>query len=116
MWQNLSELLAPLTPLTSKNVKYDWKDEHQNCFNAIKRVIGREVLLGYPDFNAPIEIHTDASKLQLSAVISQKGNPIAFYSIKMNSAQQYFTSYNRFDSFKTLLVIVFPVIFEVFGG
>ena len=28
MWQKRSELLAPLTALTSKNVKYDWKDEH----------------------------------------------------------------------------------------
>ena len=31
MWQKRSELLAPLTALTSKNVKYDWKDEHQKC-------------------------------------------------------------------------------------
>ena len=53
MWKKRSELLAPLTALTSKNVKYDWKDEHQKCFEAIKRVIGHEVLLGYPDFNAP---------------------------------------------------------------
>ena len=89
MWQKRSELLAPLTALTSKNVKYDWKDEHQKCFDAIKRVIGREVLLACPDFNAPFEIHTDASKLQISAVISQKGKPIAFYSRKMNSAQQH---------------------------
>ena len=51
-------------------------------------MIRREVLLGYPDFNATFEIHTDASKFQLSAVISQKGKPIAFYSRKMNSAQQ----------------------------
>ena len=29
MWQKCSELLALLTALTSKNVKYDWKDEHQ---------------------------------------------------------------------------------------
>ena len=57
MCQKRSELLAPLTALTSKNVKYDWKDEHQKCFYAIKRVIGREVLLAYPDFNAPFEIH-----------------------------------------------------------
>ena len=40
MWQKRSELLAPLTALTSKNVKYDWKDEHQKCFDAIKHVIG----------------------------------------------------------------------------
>ena len=55
-------------------------------------MIGREVLLGYPDFNAPFEIHTDASKLQLGAVISQKGKPIAFYSRKMNSSQQNYTT------------------------
>ena len=92
MWQNRSELLAPLVALTSKNVNYDWKDEHQKCFDAIKRVIGRELLLGYPDFNAPFEIHTDASKLKIGAVISQKGKPIAFYSIKMNSAQHNYTT------------------------
>ena len=49
IWQKHSELLAPLTALTSKNVKYDWKDEHQKCFDAIKRVIVREVLLAYLD-------------------------------------------------------------------
>ena len=53
MWQKHYELLAPLNALTSKNVKYNWKDEHQKCFDAIKRVIGREVLLAYPDFNDP---------------------------------------------------------------
>ena len=46
MWQKRSEILAPLTALTSKNVKYDWKDENQKCFEAIKRMIGQEVLLG----------------------------------------------------------------------
>ena len=101
MWKKRSELLAPLTSLTSKNVKYDWKDEHQKCFEAIKRVIEREVLLGYPNFNAPFEIHTDASKLQLGAVISQKGKPIAFYYRKMNSAQ-----YNYTTTDKELLSIV----------
>ena len=63
MWQIFSDLLAPLTALTSKNVKYEWKDDHQKSFDANKCVIGREVLLAYPDFSAPFEIHTDASKL-----------------------------------------------------
>ena len=48
--------------------------------------------LAYLDFNAPFEIHTDASKLQIGAVISQKGKPIAFYSRKMNIAQQNYTT------------------------
>ena len=92
MWQKSSELLAPLTSLTSKIVKYDRKDEHQKCFDAIKCVIGREVLFAYQDFNALFEIHNDASKLQIGAVISQKGKPIAFYSQNMNSAQQNYTT------------------------
>ena len=63
MWQKRYELLVPLTALTFKNVKYDWKYEHQKCFDDIKRVIERKVLLAYLDFNARFEIHTDASKL-----------------------------------------------------
>ena len=54
MLKNCSELLAPLTALTSKNVKYEFKDEHQKCFDAIKRAIGREVLPAYLEFNAPL--------------------------------------------------------------
>ena len=69
-----------------------WRDMHQKCFDATKCMIRREVLKGYPDFNAPFEIHTDASKLQLDAVIYQKGKPIAFCSRKMNSAQQNYTT------------------------
>ena len=55
-------------------------------------MIGREVSLAYPDFNAPFEIHTHASKLKIGAVISQKGKPIAFYLQNMNSAQQKYTT------------------------
>ena len=95
MRQKRSKLLAPLTALTSKNVKYNWKYEHQNYFDAIKRVIGRELLLDYPDFNAPFEIHTDASKLQIGAVISQKDKPIAFYLRKTNSTQHNYTTTDK---------------------
>ena len=62
------------------------------CFDAIKRVIGIEALLAYPDFNAIFEIHTDASEVQIGAVISQKGKPIVFYSQKMNSSQKNCTT------------------------
>jgi hypothetical protein len=91
MWKGRSTLLAPLTALTSKGKPFKWEPEHTKCFDAIKRVIGREVLLAYPDFNAPFEIHTDASKTQLGAVISQGGKPIAFFSRKLNSAQLNYT-------------------------
>jgi hypothetical protein len=37
-------------------------------------------------------MHADACKTQLGAIISQNGKPIAFYSRKMNSAQQNCTT------------------------
>jgi hypothetical protein len=91
VWKNRASLLAPLTALTSKNVPHSWTDKHQKSFDTIKGVIGREVSLAYPDFNAPFQIHTDASKTQVGAVMSQNGKPIEFCSRKMNSAQQNYT-------------------------
>ena len=79
MCQERSDLLAPLTALTSKNVKYEWKDEHQKCFDAIKRTIGRGVFLDYLDFNSLFEIHNDALKIHIGAVMYQKYKSIAFY-------------------------------------
>ena len=71
MWSQRASLLAPLSALTSVNVKFIWKEEHQKAFEAIKRVLAREVLCAYPDFNKLFEIHTDARKTQIGAVISQ---------------------------------------------
>jgi hypothetical protein len=49
-------------------------------------------LLAFPDFSKEFEIHTDASKLQLGACISQNGKPVAFYSRKLQSAQTRYTT------------------------
>jgi hypothetical protein len=87
-----SELLAPLTSMTSKNVKFIWTDEHQKAFDNIKKIICREVMLFFPDFSKPFHIYADASDKQLGAVITQDDKPIAFYSRKHNSAQQSYTN------------------------
>ena len=78
--------------LSSKNVKWRWTDVEQNAFDKIKRMISRDVLLAFPDFSKPFVIHTDASKLHFGAVLSQEGRPTAFYSSKLNPAQQNYTT------------------------
>jgi hypothetical protein len=95
MWAGRSEILAPLSKLTSKNAKWQWTEVEQEAFENIKKIISKEVLLSYPNFNLPFEIHTDASKTALGAVISQKGNPIAFYSRKLSPAQMNYTTTER---------------------
>jgi len=95
MWIRRSHILAPLAELTSKSVKWKWTEVHQKAFDTMKRVLAREVLLAYPNFNETFEIHTDASHTQLGAVIAQKGKPIAFYSRKLNLAQTRYTTTER---------------------
>jgi hypothetical protein len=87
MWIRRSDVLAPLSSLTSKTTPWHWTDVEQKAFDTMKRIISRETLLAYPDFNQPFIIHTDASHTQLGAVISQDNKPIAFYSRKLNPAQ-----------------------------
>ena len=95
MWPKRSELLAPLSSMTSSNVKFKWTEVHDSSFNEMKKIMARETLLAFPDFNKPFDIHTDASKVQLGAIISQEGRPIAFYSRKLNPAQTRYTTTER---------------------
>jgi hypothetical protein len=39
MWARCSELLAPLSCLTSKNVKFQWTEIEQQAFEKIKNVV-----------------------------------------------------------------------------
>ena len=87
-----SEILAPLTELTSKKSKWTWNDKHQQAFEQMKKVLCREVLIVYPDFSKPFVVHTDASDYQLGAVIIQDGKPIACYLQKLNNTQSRYTT------------------------
>ena len=95
MWPQRSHFLAPLSSLTSVKVKWKWTPEHQVAFDQLKALIAKETLLTFPDFSKEFEIHTDASKLQLGACISQEGKPVAFYSRKLQPAQTRYTTTER---------------------
>jgi hypothetical protein len=86
-----------LTSLTSSKVKFEWHSSHQQAFDKIKKIMGTEVLLCYPDFNKPFHLNIDASDHQLGAVIMQdkKQTTIAFYSRKLNTAQKRYTTNKR---------------------
>ncbi len=43
--------------------------------------------MAYPDFTKPFKIYTDASMMQLGAVITQGNRPIAFFSRKLSVMQ-----------------------------
>jgi transposase InsO family protein len=72
--------------------KLDWNVECDQAFKAIKALIAKETFLQYPDHNKPFHLYADASDYQLGSVIMQEGNPVAFFSRKLNSAQRNYTT------------------------
>ena len=99
LWQKRSHILAPLTdPVggsNDKKKKLNWTKECEEAFQQIKKLVIQDTLLAFPNFTVKFVIHTDASDMQLGAVISQNGRPIAFYSRKLNSAQRRYTTTER---------------------
>ena len=95
MWIRRSHILAPLNALNKKGRKWTWGETEQKAFDDIKRVMSKETLLHYPDFNKTFEIHTDASNYQLGAVITQDNKPIAFYSRRLRDGQHNYTTTER---------------------
>ena len=91
MWPRRSHMLALLTKLTSIKSKFKWMEFEQDDFDKIKRIVARDNLLTYPEFNETFKIHTNDSSFQLGAVLSQKVKPIAFYSRKLTDDQQRYT-------------------------
>ncbi|KAE9275407.1 hypothetical protein PF008_g29360 [Phytophthora fragariae] len=90
-WQGRSETLAPLTALTSVKRPFQWTEREQNAFDAAKRMITKDVMLAYPDFDATFDLYTDASEQQLGGVIMQLGRPLAFWSRKCTGSQRQYT-------------------------
>jgi hypothetical protein len=114
MWQKLSEMLVPLTNLVgecrenkttkknkTKKKPWRWDSIHQQAFDSVKATIAKEVVLAYLDFTKPFEIFTDASTMQLGAVITQGNRPIVFFSRKLSVTQ---TKYS-FTKIKLLAIV-----------
>ena len=91
MWPRRSHTLALLTKIMPNKRKSKWTNIEQDAFEKIKRIVARDNLLTYPDFNERFKIHTNSSSFQLGAVIIQKGKPIALCGRKITDYQHRYT-------------------------
>lgn len=77
-----------------KEGRFEWTVAATEAFNLIKTKLTSAPILVLPDFSLTFELHCDASKLAIGAVLSQQGRPIAYYSEKLSGARGRYSTYD----------------------
>ena len=87
-----SHILAVLTNLLWKDVKFLWDDQTEAAFIQVKAILSRDPILKAPDLTRQFTISVDCSQVAAGAVLMQKYDdilhPVAYLSQKLNAYQQ----------------------------
>jgi hypothetical protein len=95
--KDYSRIALPLTELKNRKGKFEWKEEHQKSFEALKKAMSSMTVMKLFEFDKPCIVQTDASKEGIGAVLLQKDDNgqtrvIEYASHKSNKMQANFTS------------------------
>ena len=100
----LQEILGPVrkkrkaTQSEKDEFRTKWSIECQQCFDHLKHLMTSAPILGYPDFNLPFILETDASLNGLGAVLSQKQDGklvvIGYASRKLHPNEKVMSNYS----------------------
>ena len=65
-----------------KGSRFQWTNEVEDAFQLIKVHLTSTPILVLPDFANPFELHYDASKVGIGAVLIQHGRSVTYFSEK----------------------------------
>ena len=105
----LTEILEPLRELVHQDTEWEWSHPQKRAFEKVKAAISSAPVLRYYCLEDEVTIQCDASQSGLGAALIQQGQPVAFASRAMTSAE---TRYAQIE--KELLAIVYAC--EKFDG
>ncbi|KAL5491297.1 hypothetical protein EMCRGX_G016559 [Ephydatia muelleri] len=106
--RNFAAIVAPLVKLTEKGHVWHWSSDCDAAFLQLKERLVTSPILGYPVFNQPFMVDTDASGEGLGAVLSQYVSGvervIAFASRSLSKAERKYCATRR-----EMLVLVWAI-------
>ena len=91
--RGFAKIAHSLHALTKKGVTFEWTEECQEAFQALKERLTTAPVLCYPDFGKAFILETDASIRGLGAVLAQvhedgKAHPIAYASRSLSPSEK----------------------------
>lgn len=97
--EKFADKAKPLTMLTKKNIKFNWTDEHEQAFKALKEALITPPVLKFPDMNKEFVLITDASQVAISAILNQKydglDHPVGYVSRTLTQTEQNYSTIER---------------------
>ena len=76
--EDFSQLVAPMTRLTQKEVKFEWNDFCEMAFQELKMRLATTPILIVPERGQRYTVYCDASKDGLGCVLMQSGRVVAY--------------------------------------
>ena len=98
------DLIQPFVNLRKKKSEFKWGEKQDIAFNRVKKELMKKSVVKVFDPKKEIVHTTDATKLAVSAILSQNGYPFMYLSRKLTSAKA-----NYFNTGKEALVIVWSL-------
>lgn len=91
-----ADYAKPLNNLLKNDAAFEWSNECTQSFEYFKTCLSNPPILQFPDFTKVFQITTDASKVAVSAILSQGEHPndlpIAYASRTLNDAETRYTT------------------------
>ncbi|XP_052749157.1 uncharacterized protein K02A2.6-like [Galleria mellonella] len=93
-------LLVPLHTLLRKDIEWEWTDEHQKAFNAVKRELSSSRVLSHYDPRQQLVLTVDAAPSGLGAVLAARYHdgaerPICYASRALNKSERAYSQIQK---------------------
>jgi hypothetical protein len=92
--EGFSCIAAPLTHLTRKNAKFEWKEECEKSFQELKQRLVTAPVLTIPSSSGGFVIYSDASRKGLGYVLMQHGKVVAYASCQLKNYEQNYPTHD----------------------
>ncbi|KAL4346328.1 hypothetical protein GQ457_17G011190 [Hibiscus cannabinus] len=89
-----SKVVAPLTKLLQKGVKYEWSDARQQAFEKLKEALINAPVLTQPVSGKEFVVYSDASYVCLGCVLMQEGRVVAYASRQLKVHEKNYPTHD----------------------